>query len=213
MKTEVEIANGFAKTAAGEWLAAPGQPAAAFGRFTEKGLRGFLVPDRAAVRRIEVARGASEENSSLWFAAAERPFLTRLDAPPDDPLNLVSSKLLVAPVAARLGAQRIRPIPMSLRASFAVTSFRGGWAVAATASRVERIVVEAGQTLAVAPAALVGWIGKKPTGFCPRLGFLDLILPRTPRNFALDFHGEAVVWVEGAATPALRRSARSRIPR
>ena len=198
MKTEVEIANGFAYVAAGEWLAAPGQPCAVKGRASVKGLRGFIVPDRSAVCSVTVGGVA-------WFADAERPFLTRLDALPDEDLNLVASKLLVAPAASRAGARRYRPVPMSLKNSFAVTVFRAGWTVAATKSRVTRIALAEGETLTLAPSALVAWTGKDPTGFCPKLGLLDLLLPRSPRGFALDFHGPAVVWLEGVSRSVSNR--------
>ena len=226
MRTEVEIENGFAYVADGEWLAAPGQPCAVKGRASVKGLRGFIVPDRGTVCSVTVVggedskrttaresgaegetggRGGRATEGSAWFADAERPFLTRLDALPDEDLNLVASKLLVAPAASRADARRYRPVPMSLKNSFAVTVFRSGWTVAATKSRVTRIALAEGETLTVAPSALVAWIGKDPTGFCPKLGLLDLLLPRSPRGFALNFHGPAVLWLEGVSSPVSTR--------
>lgn len=198
MSVEVEIGNGCAKVPAGDWLVGSAQPVASEARFQIKGLKGFVVPDRASVRAF-----SAQGEGSVWFASAESPFLTRLDALPDEALSLVSAKLLLAPMGARVGARMVRPIPMSFRASFAVTELRGGWAVAATASRVTRVVVEEGKSLMVRPEAVVAWNGQAPTGFCPRLGLLDLILPRGPKNFALDFHGPSVVWFEGGAMPLM----------
>ena len=201
MADEIEIGGGFAKVPAGEWLGGAAQPVAAFGRTTVRGLKGFIVPDRGAVTAVSLA-GDGQEGPAGLFSAADRPFLTRLDALPDEPLVLVSDRLRVAPAAARTGARRVRPIPMSLRASFAATEFLKGWAVAATKSRVLRVEVAEGRSLSVRPEALVAWTGRNPVGSCRRLGLLDLVLPRLPKGFALDFHGPAVVWLEGGERPS-----------
>lgn len=77
----------------------------------------------------------------------------------------------------------------------------------ATASRTRRLSVEEGQTLSVRPEAVVAWTGKRPTGFCPKLGVLDMILPRGPKDLLLNFYGPGIVWVEGSRR---RQSALSR---
>ena len=188
---EATIENGCARVAGGEWLMGRAQPAASLGSASMRGLKGLVVPDRAAVR-VVTASGA------CWCAAQDRPFLTRLDALPDEPLALVSGKLLVAPKAARAGARSVKLVPFSFSRATPVTEFRMGWAVAATRSRVTRAALEDGETLSVRPEAVVAWTGKDPTGFCPRLSVLDLILPRGPRNLCFTFHGPSVVWFEGS---------------
>jgi len=190
---EAFIENGAAKVPAGKWLAGCLQPAAYTGSVTVKGLKGFVVPDRADVRQIETT-------GDSWCARAERPFLTRLVALPDTSLNLVSAKLLVAPAESRVGARNVKLVPMSFRRTTTVTEFRFGWVTAATASRVSHVSVAEGETLTVRPEALVAWIGGDPTGFCPKLSVLDMFLPRQPKSLAYSFHGPADVWFEGART-------------
>ena len=197
MTGEAEIAGGCARVPGGEWLMAVNQPAASLGEVRLSALRGLFVPDRGAVR-------AAVSAGDAWCADAGRPFLTRLDAPPDEALGLVSSKLLVAPRGARLSARAVKLVPLSFRRAVPVTEFRGGWAVAATRSRVTRVSVADGGTLSVRPEALVAWIGRDPTGFCRRLGVMDLLLPRGPRDLVFSFHGPAVVWFEGSAAASGR---------
>ena len=195
---EVKVDSGWAKAEAGEWLTGRAQPAAYAGKVTVKTLRGFIVPDRSMVRAVT-------SDGALYCSASDAPFLTRLDALPDEPLHLVSSKLLIAPFSARSGAKAVKLIPFSFQRSTPVTEFRGGWAIAATRSRVTRVALEDGGTLTVRPDAVVAWIGKQPTGFCPRLSFWDMILPRSPRNLAYTFHGPITVWFEGCSFPLTRR--------
>ena len=189
---EVELANGCVKAPEGEWLVAACQPTAYVGDCRVTGQRGLIVPDRPYLR-VAVAAG------ELHCASAVNPFLTRLDAPPDEPVAVVSGKVLIAPKASRFGARAIKLVPMSFRRRTVVTEFRGGWAVAATRSRVTRLVLAEGATLAVRPDALVAWIGRDPTGFCRRLGLMDILLPRGPRDLVFSFHGPAVVWFEGSS--------------
>lgn len=200
---EAMIENGFAKVAAGDWLMGQAQPAASLGLTLVKGLKGLFVPDRAALRVVSTSGEA-------WCAAADAPFLTRLDALPDQSLKLVSAKLLVAPQAARVGARAIKLIPFSFNRAMSVTEFRLGWAVAATCSRVRRQTLGEGDTLNVRPEAVVAWIGADPTGFCPRLSFWDILLPRPPQGLSLSFHGPSVVWFEGSSRPVERRRCGSR---
>ncbi len=189
---EALIENGAAKVPAGTWLCGCAQPVASLGRAVVKALRGFVVPDRAWIRSVET-------EAEAWFASADAPFLTRLSALPDEPLSVVSSKVLVAPLKSRVGAKALKLVPMSFKRATPVTAFNFGWVVAATRSRVARVAVEDGATLTVRPEALVAWIGKNPTGFCPKLSVFDILLPRGPKNLSYSFHGPCVVWFEGAA--------------
>lgn len=195
---EAVIENGFARVASGDWLMGRFQPAATLGTARVRGLKGFIVPDRATVRFVAC-------DGDCWCGAAERPFLTRLDALPDVTLSLVSAKLLVAPGASRTGARCLKPVPLSMMRAMPVTEFRGGWAVAATASRVTRVPLADGATLTVRAESVVAWTGSAPSGFCPRLSLLDILLPRGPRELAWRFHGPGVVWFEGGREAAVRR--------
>lgn len=194
---DVTIQSGFAEVAAGEWLAGRAQPTAAYGVFRVKGLSGFLVPDRTFVRVV-----TSRER--LLCSAADAPFLTRLDALPDEKLALVSSKLLIAPQAARTGARRVKLVPFSQRYAVVVTEFMMGWVVAATRSRTHRVALAEGEVLTVRRESAVAWTGLDPVGFCPKLGLWDILLPRGPRNLSLTFRGPTVVWIEGSADEVRR---------
>ncbi len=191
------LENGMAKVVAGSYLAAEAQPASYFGTVKIRGLGGFIVPDRAALRRVETTGDA-------YFASAEAPFLTAQTVLPDTPLAVVAAKLLVAPFESRVKGLSLKVIPMSFARAIPVTLLQTGWAVLATKSRVTRVTLDEGATLMVRPEALVAWMGPKPTGFCPKLGILDILLPRGPRNLGLSFHGPATVWFEGAEKPKRR---------
>lgn len=198
---EALIENGAAKVPPGTWLCGCGQPAASLGKSVLRSLKGFVVPDRAGVRTAAV-------EGTAWFASADAPFLTRIPALPDESLFVVSSKVLVAPAASRVGAKSLKLVPMSFRRAAPVTAFRFGWVVTATRGRVTRVALAEGETLTVRPESLVAWIGKDPTGFCPRLSVLDIVLPRGPKGLAYSFHGPCVVWFEGAAEAASGRRGR-----
>ena len=191
------VEHGMAKVGAGVYLAAAAQPTAACGAARTAGLKGFVAPDRAALRRVETAGDA-------YFASAAAPFLTALAPPPDAPLSAVAAKLLVAPFDARVKGRALKLVPFSFARATPVTELRGGWAVFATRSRTARVSLADGETLTVRPEALVAWLGPAPTGFCPKLRLLDLLLPRLPRTLAFSFHGPATVWFEGAAQPPRR---------
>ena len=195
MAVEVKIEGGFAEVGAGEWLVSHGQPAAFLGTFRRLRRKGWLVRDRAVLDRVRTG-GRS------FFALAAAPFLTHI--PCAAPISAVSSKVLVAPVEARTSAETFKLVPMSIRGSFATTIFEREWIVVATRSRTARLVVEDGQTLSVRPDAAVAWTGNRPTGFCAKLGLIDLLLPVAPRELFLNFHGPCVVWVEGAKAPGRR---------
>ena len=149
------------------------------------------------------AEGTLERGSAAWCSSADRPFLTRLDC--GVPVTAVSDKVLVAPASARAGAHLLRVVPMSFGRSIRTTIFahpeeRGSaaWVVMATRSRTTSISLADGESLGVRPEAAVAWTGARPTGFCPRLRLLDVLLPRGPRDLLLHFHGPAIIWIEGS---------------
>lgn len=137
---------------------------------------------------------AAEHDGKLWFAACDRPFLTRLDL--GERVSVVASKLLVAPLSSRRKRRLLRLEPFSFRDAVRVFELEIGWAVMATSSRTMRLVAKEGDTLTVSPSSLVAWTGRRPTGFCPRLRLRDLLLPRKPRVL-WHFHGPCIVWIEG----------------
>ncbi|MBR3220930.1 MAG: hypothetical protein IKF72_01755 [Kiritimatiellae bacterium] len=189
MEPKVTIEGGFAEVGAGAWLMGRGQPAAFFGSAVRRRRKGFLVRDRQSLDLVETSSAAK-------CADARRPFLTHI--PCAAPIHAVSSKVLVAPASARAGAQSMKVIPMSMRSVLCVTEFGREWVVMATASRTVRLQVEDGDTLSVRPESVVAWTGSRPTGFCPKLGVWDILLPRGPRDLLLHFYGPSVVWAEGA---------------
>ena len=195
MQETVKIEGGFAEVGAGAWLMGRGQPAAFFGSAVRRRRKGFFLRDRSALDLVETTGAAK-------CADARRPFLTHI--PCAAPISAASAKVLVAPAAARTGAEVVKMIPMSLKGSLCVTVFGEEWVVLATASRTARLQVADGDTLSVRPESIVAWTGNRPTGFCPKLGLWDILLPRGPRNLLLHFHGPSVVWVEGAHVPNLQ---------
>ena len=188
MEGAVKIEGGFAEVGAGAWLVGRGQPAAFFGAAVRRRRRGFFLRDRSSLDLVETTGAAK-------CADAKRPFLTHI--PCAARISAVSSKVLVAPAAAWTGAEIVKIVPMSMRNALCVTMFDGEWAVMATASRTARLQVSDGDTLSARPDAVVAWTGNRPTGFCPKLGLLDVILPRGSRDLLFHFHGPTVVWVEG----------------
>ena len=189
MTDAATIAGGFAEVDAGTWLAGRGQPVAFLGDAVRRRRKGFFLRDRGSLDLVAT-------NGRAWFSDAARPFLTHI--PCAARVSAVSAKVLVAPESARSGAELVKVIPMSSKGALCVTSFEREWVVAATASRTTRIAVEEGGTLSVRPGAVVAWTGPRPTGYVRRLGILDVLLPRAPRDLMLHFHGPCVVWAEGA---------------
>jgi len=174
-------------------------------------LRG-LEPSGAAVSKItgagETSRTLREEEhlgARAWCSSSARPFLTRIDC--GVPVSAVSDKVLVAPVEARSGARLVKVVPLSIARSLRVTEFSSEWVVVATRSRTTRIALAEGESLGVRPESAVAWTGERPTGFCPRLRLLDVLLPRGPRELLLHFHGPAIVWIEGSEPRPLRKAA------
>ena len=201
MACKVAIQGGFAEVEAGSWLMSRGQPAAFSGKAVRRRRTGWIVPDRA---RLELVETTGESKC----ASATRPFLTHI--PCAAPVHAVSEKVLVAPAAARAGAKNVKVVPFSLSTALCATEFREEWLVAATVSRTARANVEDGATLSVRPDAVVAWTGGLPTGFCPKLGLWDMLLPRGPRDLLLNFHGPAVVWIEGSSQRSCRNVAGKR---
>jgi uncharacterized protein (AIM24 family) len=167
------------------------QPAAYRGTVRDRRISGWIVPDRARLRNVEISGTAS-------CSDAKRPFLTRIDCA--ETLSVVSGRILVAPAAARTGSQLVRVVPMSFRHALAVTEFKNpGWAVTATASRVNRFVLGEDEVLSVRHESVVAWTTKRPTGHCPRLTMRDVLIPRRrAKSLWLNFYGPGVVWAEGA---------------
>lgn len=190
MEGAVAIENGFAEVGTGAWLVSRGQPAAFFGKVMRRRRKGWRVCDRSCLDLVETSGAAKCADSS-------RPFLTHI--PCAAPVFAVSAKVLVAPASARKDSQNVRAVPMSVRGALCVTEFGEGWTVMATAGRTARIVLAEEETLSARPEAIVAWTGRRPTGFCPRLGLLDIILPRGPRDLLFTFYGPGIVWVEGAS--------------
>ena len=187
---EATIENGFAKVGKGAWLVGAAQPSAVIGECVTRSLKGLLVPDRAHLHIAELTEKG-------FFANAQKPFMTQI--PCAAPLTVVSSKLLVAPAAARTGCRLLRVIPLSFRNAICTTECTSEWVVMATQSRTTRVSLEGGEILTVRIEAAVAWTTKPPTGFCPKIGIMDIIVPRKKdRNMMLHFCGPGIVWLEGS---------------
>ena len=211
MSLTATIENGFAVIDAGAWLVGRGQPAAFLGEAVRRRRKGWFLRDRSSLYLVETTGRA-------WCADVSRPFLTHI--PCAAPINAVSAKVIVAPAAAWTGTELVKVVPMSCRGSLVVSKFGileseslqlpttpttelpNHFVVMATASRTTRISVPDGDTLTVRPDALVAWTGNKPTGFIRKLGIWDVLLPRTPRDLVLHFHGPCIVWIEGTGERA-----------
>ncbi len=188
-----KIEGGFAEVGAGSWLMGRGQPAAFFGSAVRRRRKGWFLRDRRGLELVETSATAKCSDS-------KRPFLTHI--PCVAPISAVTDKILVAPAASRTGAQLVKVVPMNARSALCVTEFDKEWVVMATSSRTARMSVDDGDTLSARPESVVAWTGRKPTGFCPKLGFWDIILPRGPKDLFFHFHGPCVVWVEGSSADA-----------
>ena len=199
MALVVKIEGGFAEVEAGQWLMGHGQPAAFSGKAVRHRRRGWCVRDRSRLELVETTAMAKCADSS-------RPFLTHI--PCAAPVFAVSGKVLVAPAAARKDAQLVKVVPMSARSALCVTEFGDEWVVMASAGRTARVALGDGETVSVRPEAVVAWMGKRPTGFCPKLSLWDVLLPRGCRDLLLTFYGPGVVWMEGACAAGLA----SRVP-
>lgn len=203
---EAELENGFAMVGDGGWFVAADQPAAILGTLVARRVpkvegvswwRRLFAPDARRMRCLELT-------GRMWCASAERPFLTRIDL--GARVSVVTEKLLLAPASARKDGRLVKTVPFTLRGAVCTTDLEIGWALCATRSRVTKVVVKEGETLGVKPEAVVAWTGKPPTGFCPRLRVRDVLLPRAPKCLLLNFHGPAIVWLEGAAKSGGRKA-------
>ena len=194
MELAVKIEGGFAEVNAGQWLVGHGQPAAFFGKAVRRRRRGWRVCDRSRLDLVETTGVAKCADSS-------RPFLTHI--PCAAPVFAASGKVLVAPAASRNGAHLVKAVPMNARSALCVTEFGSEWVVMATAGRTARVPLSEDETVSVRPEAVVAWTGKRPTGLCPKLSILDIILPRGPRDLLFTFYGPGIVWIEGACDARL----------
>jgi len=199
MPVPVAIEGGFAKVEAGLWLMGRSQPAAFFGSAVRRRRKGWCVRDRSRLNLVETNGGAH-------CADSDSPFLTHIPCAAN--VFAVSDKVLVAPAGARVNAHVVKAIPMSWSASICATEFgiaseesddASSWVVMATKSRTARVALSEGETLSVRPESVVAWTGGKPTGFCPKVGLLDIIFPRAPRDLLFTFYGPSIVWIEGAS--------------
>lgn len=191
MNGEIAISGGFVTLKDGCWLMGKGQPAAYSGTLKEIRRRGVFMADRAVLSCVESA-GIAHCSDAL------HPFLTYLDCA--DRLAVVSSKILAAPAAARTGSRLVHTVPFSFKSAFAVTEFSNpSWALTATSSRTERVVLKEGEELSVKPASIVAWTTAYPAGHCQKLSLRDVFFPcrRAPQLW-LKFRGPGVVWIEGA---------------
>ena len=69
----------------------------------------------------------------------------------------------------------------------------------ATQSRTTRVTLSEGEMLTMRIESAVAWTTKHPTGYCPKLGIMDILIPRKhDRNLMLHFYGPGIVWMEGA---------------
>jgi hypothetical protein len=199
----VTIESGFATVGAGRWLMAREQPAAYCGSAKQMRRKGWFVRDRSALCLVELTAPAAATPDvpapEAWAkcASAARPFLTHIPCAAE--LFAVSEKVLVAPAEGWKDAKTLKPLPMSLRFAFSVTHFTADWVVMATRSRTARLALAEGETLSVRQEAAVAWTTPMPTGFCPKLSIMDVLLPRGPAMLGLTFYGPGIVWIEGAA--------------
>ena len=142
------------------------------------------------------------DNEESLTADAARGFAA---APHEVAAADAAGSLVAAPTSAATGGPNFGNAPTS--AAQAAQTSPGGtaaWVIMATASRTARLSVEDGDTLSVRPEAVVAWTGQRPTGFCPKLGIWDILLPRGPKDLLFSFHGPCLVWIEGSFGPAKR---------
>ena len=191
MSAEATIESGFAHVSDGAWLVGASQPVAYCGTLRDRRMAGWIVPDRTRLRNVELSGTAS-------CSDAKRPFLSRIDCA--DALFVVSDRILVAPASSRTGSQLVRVVPMSFKYALAVTEFKNpGWAVTATASRVNRFVLAEDEILTVRLESAVAWTTRNPMGHCPKLTMRDVLVPRRrAKSLWLNFYGPGVVWAEGS---------------
>lgn len=201
MSMEAEISGGTARVGSGTWLASRFQPAAFTGESRQSALKGFFVTDRPYLKSVTL-------NGDGWFSDSEKPFLTRIAAHGEDAFYAVSGKILLAPFSARSGSKQIRLVPFSPKGAICATVFSKEWVVLSTKSRLCKVSIDSGETLVARPETVAAWSGPMPSGFCPKISVIDMILPFIPASLALRFHGPCTIWFEGASGPIKRSMAR-----
>ena len=146
------------------------------------------------------ARLGDETVKAVPMSAMRALVVTLFGLPPEEGDD---ERGLAASAAGSLAAQTSPPSGGPTSTAQAAQTSPGGtaaWVVMATASRTSRIAVGDGDTLSVRPEAVVAWTGERPTGFCPKLGIWDVLLPRGPKDLLFSFHGPCIVWIEGSST-------------
>lgn len=196
------LKDGVLRIGSGRWLTRPGQPIAVRNQGVAMEAPGGTAP---LLRRMRMAFQPDHArlcvavvSEEAWFADAKTPFVSALSVG-NMPLNVVTSKLLLAPEQMRESGFLTRIVPLEPRRSLCMTRLKRGWAVTATAARVTRIPVAAGESLDVCPEALVAWSGAMPRTVGVKVPLTTLLSPRASAPVRLQFKGEAVVWLEGCA--------------
>ena len=224
MEGAVTIEGGFAEVDAGAWLMGRAQPAAFFGKAVRRRRKGWVVRDRARLDLVETTGRARLACASRPFlthipcaapisAVSDKVLVAPLSARRgDQTVKAVPMSAMRALVVTLFGLppeeggdevtgsepsnrQTVKPSnSMPTQAEPAGSA----WVVMATASRTARVSVADGETLSVRPEAVVAWTGPRPTGFCPKLGIWDILLPRGPKDLLFTIHGPSLVWIEGS---------------
>lgn len=165
MPAGVTVESGFAAVEAGAWLMGRPQPAACFGDAVRRPRKGWIVRDRALLDLVETTGEAK-------CADATRPFLTFIPCPV--PVSAVSGKVLVAPAAARLGAETVKPVPFTATATLCATKFgvaekvAGGQAGEEAAADGEEETPQASASPALPPSGRADFRSSEPP--TPRTG-------------------------------------------
>ena len=225
MTQTVTIESGFAEVGAGTWLMGHAQPAAFFGRAVRRRRKGWVVRDRSRLDLVETTGIARLANSSRPFlthipcaatisAVSDKVLVAPASARQGDQMvKAIPMSMLKSLCITEFGVKEEQQADNSkttdepsnrqtVKPSNSMTTqaepIGSAWVVMATASRTSRIAVDDGDTLSVRPDAVVAWTGQPPTGFCPKLGIWDVLLPRGPKDLLFSFHGPCIVWVEGS---------------
>ncbi len=226
MEGAVTIESGFVEVEAGTWLMGRAQPAAFFGKVVRRRRKGWVVRDRSRLDFVETtgrSRLAYASRPFLTHIPCAAPIFAVADkvlvAPLRARLGARFIKAIPFSVRAALCVTEFGQPPETegqkskVEGPSADASAEGrsddstirrsddaAWVVMSTASRTARLVVADGESLSVRPESVVAWSGPVPTGFCPKLGLWDVLLPRGPKDLLFNFYGPAIVWVEGSGT-------------
>ena len=229
MEGAVTIEGGFAEVDAGAWLMGRAQPAAFFGKAVRRRRKGWVVRDRARLDLVETTGRARLACASRPFlthipcaapisAVSDKVLVAPLSARRgDQTVKAVPMSAMRALVVTLFGLPpeegaaltNERTNEQTDKQAVAMTTQAepagSAWVVMATASRTARVSVADGETLSVRPEAVVAWTGPRPTGFCPKLGIWDILLPRGPKDLLFTFHGPSLVWIEGSFASSSKR--------